>query len=64
MIAINNLNIISIYCGSSAIVSVKYGVHHIWPDSEPSPVDSLSCFANGYWIDENPWTDDLPWKDQ
>ena len=23
----------------------------------------LSCYYNGYWIDEYPWTDETPWTD-
>ena len=23
----------------------------------------LSCYANGYWIDEYPWTDNTSWAD-
>lgn len=26
-------------------------------------LEILSCYFNGYWIDEYPWTDDTPWKD-
>ena len=23
----------------------------------------ISCFAKGYWEDNDPWTDDYPWAD-
>lgn len=38
----------------------------IWPNkgSEDSNEEEiLSCYFNGYWIDEYPWTDDTSWTD-
>ena len=34
----------------------------IWPIGKKGEM-VLSCFYNGYWIDEYPWTDDMPWQD-
>ena len=33
------------------------------PDEPENPEIILSCYFNGYWIDEYPWTDDTPWTD-
>ena len=37
----------------------------VWALKEESSeiLDILSCFNNGYWIDEYPWTDETPWTD-
>lgn len=37
----------------------------VWPfiPNIPIPEEILSCYYNGYWIDEYPWTDDTPWTD-
>lgn len=48
---------LAIYRGSNNILAVYIQGTKVWPTS------ILSCYANGYWIDENPWTDDTPWSD-
>lgn len=59
MIYNNGKKITAIYHDNKAIIAVYYGKRLVWQISN----GVLSCFANGYWIDENPWTDDQPWKD-
>ena len=59
MIHINNHNITGVYSGLKDVVAVYSGLKLVW-----SKVGSLlSCYSNGYWIDEYPWTDDTPWTD-
>lgn len=46
-------------------------IEQVWPvevQDDNSPIipivdEILSCYYNGYWIDEYPWTDDTPWTD-
>ena len=44
-------------------------IEKIWPEIEDdSPIIPiidiiLSCYHNGYWMDEYPWTDDTSWTD-
>ena len=52
-IHINGHNILAIYMRGRLIWSPKI-------DNEET---ILSCYYNGYWIDEYPWTDDTPWTD-
>ena len=60
MIKINNNNIVSMYINGYKIISVYTQGQKVWP--EDSQIDKiLSCFYNGYWIDEYPWTDNTPW---
>ena len=59
MIHINNHNIVGVYSGSKDIVKVYSGLKLVWSKI----TDILSCYANGYWIDTNPWTDDTSWTD-
>ena len=28
-----------------------------------SPIVTISCFSNGYWMDEYPWLDNVKWND-
>lgn len=59
MIHINNHNITGVYSGLRDVVAVYSGLKLVW-----SKVGSLlSCYSNGYWIDEYPWTDGLQWAD-
>ena len=57
-IHINQRSIGSIYHNGRAIKSVFEGKRLVWT----SDSQILSCYANGYWIDEYPWTDNTPWK--
>lgn len=48
------------YINGCKIISVYTQGQKVWP--EDSQIDKiLSCFYNGYWIDEYPWTDNTPW---
>lgn len=51
-----------IYVGNESIAAVYYNGRLIWPITNEYG-ELLSCYANGYWIDEYPWTDDTPWAD-
>lgn len=48
-------------------VTVEEFVREFWKD-EPEVQDEIikiiSCFAKGYWDDNNPWSDELPWEDK
>lgn len=60
MIRLNNKNIIAINMNGKSILSVYLRGQKIWPDI----LDIiLSCYYNGYWIDEYSWTDDTSWTD-
>lgn len=62
MIHINNHEIVGVYSGSKDIVAVYSGLKLVWNKiKEANKI--LSCYYNGYWIDEYPWTDDTPWTD-
>ena len=63
MIHINNHDIAGVYSGSKDIVAVYSGSKLVW-EKTPSIVEIQSCFAKGYWDDQNPWTDDAAWIDQ
>lgn len=60
MIHINNHDITGVYSGSRDIIRVYSGLHLVWSKI----TEILSCYANGYWMDEYPWTDDTPWAKQ
>jgi hypothetical protein len=57
MIKISNKDLLALYYGSEPVLGIYMNGEKIWPSI------ILSCFSNGYWIDEYPWTDDLPWTD-
>lgn len=66
-IRINNRGIESILYNNRPILAVYVNGQKVWPE-EIIPIDPiideiLSCYYNGYWIDEYPWTDDTPWTD-
>lgn len=58
MIHINNHDIIGVYSGSKIIVRVYNGLKLVWS----KVTEVLSCYANGYWMDNYPWTDNTPWN--
>ena len=62
MIHINGHDITDVYNGSKTIIAVYKGLRLIWR-KVVDIVDTLSCYFNGYWIDEYPWTDNTGWKD-
>ena len=62
MIRVNDGKIVSMHINGWKVLSVYMQEQKIWPeDSEITEI--LSCYYNGYWIDEYPWTDDTPWTD-
>ena len=61
MIHINGHDITNVYSGLKDIIAVYSGLKLVW--SKEIISDVLSCYYNGYWIDEYPWTDDTPWTD-
>lgn len=65
MIRRNNSKIIAMYINGQRVLSVYTQGQLVWPENEIIDNDDiLSCFYNGYWIDEYPWTDDTPWIKQ
>lgn len=62
MIKINNKNVIAMYINGQSVLSVYTQRQLIWTIKEIID-EILSCYYNGYWIDEYPWTDDTSWSD-
>lgn len=65
MIYTKSKPISSIYIKGRAIQTIYYKGKIVWIKKSEENIDDeiLSCYYNGYWIDEYPWTDDTPWKD-
>jgi len=61
MIHINNHDITGVYSGHKDIIKVYSGLYLVW-SKEITTDTVLSCYYNGYWIDEYPWTDNTPWR--
>ena len=59
MIKLNNKDVIDIHLGTRGVISVYLGTKLVWNKQ----TETLSCFSNGYWIDEYPWVDDEIWTD-
>lgn len=59
MIHINNHDISGVYSGSTDIHKVYKGLILVWSKI----TEILSCYSNGYWMDEYPWVDDNAWAD-
>ena len=59
MIHINSKDISGVYSGLKEIVAVYSGLRLVWNKI----TEMLSCYSNGYWIDEYPWDDNLTWTD-
>lgn len=59
MIYINNREISNVYKGSRGILAAYKANRLVWTRIR----ELLSCFSNGYWIDEYPWADDQVWTD-
>ena len=62
MIRINNNKIVAMYLNGQDILAVYTQGQLVWPEEQIIKT-VLSCYYNGYWIDEYPWTDDTPWTD-
>lgn len=60
MIRINGSDIIGVFYMGSPILAVYTNGERIWPEDNP---DTYSCYARGYWEDNDPWTEDTPWTD-
>ena len=64
MIRLGNSKVIAMYINGWKVLSVYTQGQLVWPEQEDEIIDKiLSCFSNGYWIDEYPWTDDTSWTD-
>ena len=61
MIRYNNKNIVAMYINGQNVLSVYTQGQLIWSKDVLNKI--LSCYFNGYWIDDEPWTDDTPWTD-
>lgn len=61
MIKIKDGQIVAMYINGQRILSVYTQGQRLWPEKIIDEI--LSCFYNGYWIDEYPWTDNTPWTD-
>lgn len=59
MIHINRHNITGVYGGHREITRVYSGLKLVWSKL----TEIMSCYSNGYWIDQYPWIDDAFWKD-
>lgn len=59
MIKVQNRQIIAMYINGQSVLSVYTQGQRVWPEETIKEI--LSCYFNGYWIDEYPWTDDTPW---
>ena len=59
MIRINNKDISDIHLGTRGVLSVYLGTKLVWEKL----TEVLSCFSNGYWIDNYPWVDTEIWTD-
>lgn len=59
MIRINNKDISDIHLGTRVVLSVYLGTKLVWEKL----TEVLSCFSNGYWIDNYPWVDTEIWTD-
>ena len=49
------------YRNGQRILAVHTQGQMIWPEEIINEI--LSCFSNGYWIDEYPWADNDTWVD-
>ena len=61
MIRFGNKKIVAMYINGQSILSVYTQGQQIWPEDIIDKI--LSCFSNGYWVDEYPWLDNTPWVD-
>ena len=59
MIYINNKDVTGIYVGRIDVSAVYRGLILVW--SKLGQI--MSCYGNGYWIDEYPWADNDAWMD-
>lgn len=65
MIRLENSKVIAMHINGWKVLSVYTQGQLVWPEQGEEIIDKiLSCFSNGYWIDEYPWTDEIPWTDK
>lgn len=58
-----NRDVSAMYINGHSVLAVYMHGKLIWsPKINNETI--LSCYYNGYWIDEYPWTDDTPWAKQ
>lgn len=64
MIVIKRKKVVDVPRSDAKVLGVFVRGHQVWPDIIIDPDDDLihSCFARGYWINEEPWTDNYGWK--
>lgn len=56
--------ILEMHIDGYSILSIYMRGRLIWAPEQENPDETiLSCYFNGYWIDEYPWTDDTSWTD-
>jgi len=57
-------NVLALHINGYNVLSVYMRGKLVWaPETENPDETILSCYFNGYWIDEYPWTDDTSWTD-
>lgn len=59
MIYVQNKPVLAIRLGEYVINRVYAKDLMFWPRI----LEILSCYSNGYWMDEYGWTDDTKWSD-
>jgi len=55
MIKFTDKDLLDVKLGTKQILAIYAKGQKLWPDI------LMSCYANGYWIDEYSWTDNTPW---
>jgi len=58
----NKYNLNKVRYGKQSIAAIYKNGVMIWPIGKEGDM-ILSCYYNGYWIDEYPWTDETSWQD-
>lgn len=64
MLKQENNKIAAMYINGYNVLSIYMRGRLVWAPEVPGDDGEtiLSCYFDGYWIDEYPWTDDTPWK--
>lgn len=63
MLRQQNNKIAAMYINGYNVLSIYMRGRLVWAPEQPGEEIILSCYYNGYWIDEYPWTDETPWVD-
>lgn len=61
MLKLENKEIQALHINGYPVLSIYMLGQLIWPPETDKTI--LSCYSNGYWIDEYPWIDDNTWLD-